>query len=101
MWICAVTEQREPTGLAGQASPTTRDSRPTYSAAGYSTGDIARGKREAVWFRLDGSTGSQIPQVLVAAPDASTKEQRSAVTSGFPGKPSSHLVQAKPAIKDG
>lgn len=59
------------------------------------------GKREAVWFRLDGSTGSQIPQVLVAAPDASTKEQRSAVTSGFPGKPSSHLVQAKPAIKDG
>lgn len=59
------------------------------------------GKREAVWFRLDGSTGSQIPQVLVAAPHASTKEQRSAVTSGFPGKPSSHLVQAKPAIKDG
>lgn len=62
---------------------------------------ISPGGEEAVWFRVVGSTGSQIPQVLVAAPDASTKEQRSAVTSGFPGKPSSHLVQAKPAIKDG
>jgi len=99
--MCAVTEQREPTAL-----PVNHREQHAISVQRIARRAILLGlspgeKRETVWFRLDGSTGSQLPQVLVAAPDASTKEQRSAASSGFPGKPSSHLVQAKPAIQDG